>query len=498
MVLHPSPTSVQDWVADSGVTHHTTPSVGNISTICSLASSNPSSIVVDNGSSLSITFVGDSVLPGPFYLNNILLAPDMVQNLLSVRRFTTDNWCSMEFDPFGLSVKDLTTKNVIVRSNSTSPLYTMRLPGSLTPSSSIVAALAAVAPTTWHRRLGHPDPDVLSSLSRSSFIQCTSKKYDFCHACQLGKHTRLPFCSSSHRAEHPFDLIHLDLWTSPVVSVSGSKYYLVILDNFIHYLRTFPQKLKSDTFTTLSHFFAYVSTQFDRIVKTIQCDNEREFDNSSTRFFLLSNDTQLRMSCPYTSPQNGKAKRIIRSVNNVICTLLIHASLPERYWTEGLHTATYLLNRLPTTAIQAACPHLALFGSATSYEHLHVFGCTCYPNTTATALHKLFPRFTRCVFLGYSTDHKGYRCLDLSTNRLIVSQHVVFDEDSFPLAASPSLTDLDFLCESDPTVSTIGTHLTTAGTSPPAPRRPASEIPSCFEPSVANLPAPTVPPGFLP
>jgi hypothetical protein len=78
-------------VADSGVTHYTTPSVGNISTLRPLASSNPSSIVVGNGSSLPITLVGDSVLPGSFYLNNILLAPDMVQSLLVVRHFTTNN-----------------------------------------------------------------------------------------------------------------------------------------------------------------------------------------------------------------------------------------------------------------------------------------------------------------------------------------------------------------------------------------------------------------------
>jgi hypothetical protein len=141
----------------------------------------------------------------------------------------------MEFDPFDLSMKDLTTKNVIVRSNSTSLMYTMHLTRSLTPSFSVVAALAAVphaltvvAPTMWHRRLCHAGPAALSSLPRSSFIQCTSTKHEFCHACQLGKHTRLPFCSSSHRAEHPFDLIHLDLWTSPIVSVSGSKYYMVI------------------------------------------------------------------------------------------------------------------------------------------------------------------------------------------------------------------------------------------------------------------------------
>jgi hypothetical protein len=128
------------------------------------------------------------------------------------------------------------------------------------------------------------------------------------------------------------------------------------------------------------------------------------------------------------------------------------------------------------------CPHLALFGSAPSYEHLHVFGCTCYPNITVIAPYKLSPRSTRCVFLGYYADHKGYHCLDLSTNRLIVSRHVDFDEDIFPLTASPSLTNLDFLCESCPTVFTIGTHLTTADTSTPAPCRLAPEIPSVFEP----------------
>jgi hypothetical protein len=38
-----------------------------------------------------------------------------------------------------------------------------------------------------------------------------------CHACQLGRHVRLPFSSSSH-ASHVFDLIHYGLWTSPVLT----------------------------------------------------------------------------------------------------------------------------------------------------------------------------------------------------------------------------------------------------------------------------------------
>jgi hypothetical protein len=91
MALQPPHNSVKDWVVDSSASHHTTHSVGNISNPRPLNSASPSSIIVVNGSTLLVTSVGDSVIPGPFYFNNILLALDIVQNLLSVGRFTTDN-----------------------------------------------------------------------------------------------------------------------------------------------------------------------------------------------------------------------------------------------------------------------------------------------------------------------------------------------------------------------------------------------------------------------
>jgi hypothetical protein len=91
MALQPPHNSVNDWVADSSVSHHTTLSVGNISNPRPLNSANPSSIIVGNGSTLPVTSVVDSVIPVPFYLNNILLAPNIVQSLISVRRFSTDN-----------------------------------------------------------------------------------------------------------------------------------------------------------------------------------------------------------------------------------------------------------------------------------------------------------------------------------------------------------------------------------------------------------------------
>jgi hypothetical protein len=153
-------------------------------------------------------------------------------------------------------MKDLATRSVIARYDSSSSLYVIPLFASATFSiDALPYALAAAASTsTWHRRLGHLGPVVLSQLSHSSVITCPrASSESLCHACQLGHHIRLPFPSSSFRVVRAFDLIHCDLWTSPLPSVSGYKYYLVILDDCTHHSWTFPLRHNSDTFSTHRH-----------------------------------------------------------------------------------------------------------------------------------------------------------------------------------------------------------------------------------------------------
>jgi hypothetical protein len=206
-------------------------------------------------------------------------------------------------------------------------------------------------------------------------------------------------------------------------------------------------------------------------VKAVQCDNGREFDNASFRSFFATHRVVLRMFCHYTSSQNGKPERTLRTINNMICSLLFQASFPARYSVEGFHTATYLLNRLPNKMIRAPCPYVALHGVAPPMSTCECLVVPTILTSPPQAPHKLAPRSTRCVFLRYSADHKGYRCLDLSTNNIIVSRHVVFDEADFPFAVLPRLTnDLDIFLQDD----SLG-----------------------VVPMPAPLPAPHVPPGFL-
>ena len=131
----------------------------------------------------------------------------------------------------------------------------------------------------------------------------------------------------------------------------------------------------------------------------------------------------------------------------------------------------------------------------------------CYPNLSATAPHKLSPRSVLCVFLGYSAHDKGYCCLDLSTNKVIISCHVIFDESSFPSAEQHSQhvssADFEFLDTTAPIgpsqpLVVAGIPPRCAGSSPLlAERSPvASSSPLLTERSPASLyhgtPAPVV------
>jgi hypothetical protein len=114
------------------------------------------------------------------------------------------------------------------------------------------------------------------------------------------------------------------------------------------------ENLKS--YGILASFRAYVHTQFVLPLQQIQCNNGKEFDNRSLHDLAATHSIHIRFSCPYTSQQNGKAERVIRTVNDIARTLLFQASMPPKFWVESLHAATYLLNRLPTSATITLAP----------------------------------------------------------------------------------------------------------------------------------------------
>ena len=77
-----------------------------------------------------------------------------------------------------------------------------------------------------HCHLGHMSfdtifPEEMKKVDKDKLV---------CDACEYGKHTRTSYVSRGLRSTSPFVLIHSDVWTYPVVSVSGMKYFVTFID----------------------------------------------------------------------------------------------------------------------------------------------------------------------------------------------------------------------------------------------------------------------------
>jgi hypothetical protein len=158
------------WVMDSGATSHMTNDEGNI--LFSAPLSRPHVVTVGNGTSVPISSSGHTSFQSPsghvFHLKRVLLVPRLVCNLLSIRQFTRDNFCYVEFDAHGFSVKDLKTRRVILRCNSEGDLYTFLGSPRRAPPTDL---LATTDVDLWHHRLGHPGQDAMSALQHISLIR---------------------------------------------------------------------------------------------------------------------------------------------------------------------------------------------------------------------------------------------------------------------------------------------------------------------------------------
>ena len=153
--LQSTPPSASDWVFDTGASSHMASSSG----ILSSATPSTSRIVVGNGASLPVQCAGTAAIPPSLTLHDVLVSPSLIHNLVSVRRLTRDNSVSVEFDPFGFSIKDLHSRTTLLRSNSTGDLYPLRSAASSPPDVSLQVSI-----DLWHARLGHPGQPALRRL----------------------------------------------------------------------------------------------------------------------------------------------------------------------------------------------------------------------------------------------------------------------------------------------------------------------------------------------
>jgi hypothetical protein len=86
------------------------------------------------------------------------------------------------------------------------------------------------------------------------------------------------------------------------------------------------------------------------------------------------------------------------------------------------------LNRVSIRKILNKTPYELWKNRKPNISYFHIFGCFCYILNTKENLGKFDSKSDKAIFLGYSTNSKGYRIYNLRTQTMEISMHIVFDE----------------------------------------------------------------------
>ncbi|CAL2225681.1 unnamed protein product [Prunus armeniaca] len=235
--------------------------------------------------------------------------------------------------------------------------------------------------------------------------------HDVCEGCQLGKQHRQAFPSGKAlRAKALYFILFIDEYTRMT---------------WVYFLRE-----RSEVFNIFKKFKTHVEKQSGHYIKALRSDRGKEYTSKEFNKFCEDEGVEHQLTVGYAPEQNGVSERKNRTIMEMARSMIFEKGLPNTFWVEAVYTAVYLLNRCPTKALQNKTPIEAWSNIKPSAKHLKVFGCICYVHIPKEKRHKLEEKSEVGIFLGYSSQSKGYRIYNPKTKKFLISRDVEFDESA--------------------------------------------------------------------
>jgi hypothetical protein len=188
-------------------------------------------------------------------------------------------------------------------------------------------------------------------------------------------------------------------------------------------------KHKSEVLQCFQDFHKLVANQFNARVRILRTDNGTEYVNNALGAYISDQGIVHQTTCPGNPPQNGVDERKNRHLLEVARSLMFQINVPKYLWSEAVMTATYLINRMPSRILGMKSPAELLLGTSDFKVPPRVFGCVFFVKDHRPMVGKLDPKAIKCIFVGYASTQKGYKCWDPIGRRLFVSMDVTFREE---------------------------------------------------------------------
>jgi len=432
---HKKPKDLTHWILDSGASINITNNLNNLSNLRTCKEN----ITLANDQVITTQFIGD--LEG-FITNHKITIKDVYysnkinNNLLSVGKLIKQGYkivfnnsnnktCCTIYDKYNQKIQNIFSNN-----SNTFKFWLSTQPIDLTHSNQMNSSIeinythlkSIDKLNLWHRRFGHFNIDKIKSQLIK--ININTK----CPLCISSKLKNKPFPTSFHRANHIFQLIHMDLIGPISESIYGNKYILTIMDDHSRYSWSIFLKNKSDTFSSFANWFNIIKNQFNTRIIFIRTDNGTEFKNNQFTQFCKKFGIQQQFSVPYHPQQNGRIERFNGTIINSAKTMLNDANLSTQFWEDAVATSTYIYNRLPHRSINNKIPFEILTKKKVNYSNIRVFGCKVFYFIPKIFRTKFQNNASPGIFLGYAENPTAYKILDITNNKIILSRNVEFFE----------------------------------------------------------------------
>ncbi|CAI7814361.1 unnamed protein product [Closterium sp. NIES-54] len=292
---------------------------------------------------------------------------------------------------------------------------------------------------TWHERVCHVNFPMLQKLVKDGSLKGLEvkravKEIGSCPTCLETMFTKFPFSSGTGPAKAPLALVHMDVvGPTRTPSLSGSRYFLTIVDDHTRAVWVYPLKTKGEVAAAvLKEWMPRAQRESGHKVKVISTNNGGEFIGADFEVVLKKKGIQHQLTVPYNPQQNGVAERFNRTLQEGARTLLGRAGLPDPFWVTALRQVALVKNRvLATVGDKQWVPYTKWYGSVPADNMLRAYGCMVVFHVPKEKRGKLEASGRGGVHLGLAKDHKGWLIWDLPSQQLTVSRDVKFLESLY-------------------------------------------------------------------
>jgi transposase InsO family protein len=281
-----------------------------------------------------------------------------------------------------------------------------------------------------HELYGHVSNGVLKPLlTTRGYVVVNTKKR--CEACAFAKaRAKGVSKTTSMKAHEKGERLFLDISGPYKMSLKGSKYWLLVVDDKTRKAWSFFIQNKSEA-KKATEMLLQLLKGAKVVTKYIRCDNAGE-NVKGIKELCNTYGIQIELTPPNSPQFNGVVERKFVTLRDRAQAMMLGARMDEdhqgRLWAEAVYTANRLHNAVPNRA--GLAPDELWYGKPPKLlDNLVQFGRIGYVtirNTTA----KLTPKSIKMVMLGYAPDHAGdvYRLYNPETKRIVESRDVTWAE----------------------------------------------------------------------